>query len=123
MPSDPFYVPYHGGLQQLGLGTADPPFVQDAGAGLLGTTHTERGLTFVTVQLAGHGKRSPLAEVVGSSKLTMRAEIPQYSPGSGYRQLEFLLGRIDSLTVRGDYTTYPGNFTGTSAPSPSYSNA
>ena len=54
-PSDPFFVPYHGGLQQLGLGSAQAPFVQDAGAGLLGTTHTERGLTFVTVQLSGHG--------------------------------------------------------------------
>lgn len=54
-PSDNFFVPYHGGLQQLGYGTAQAPFVQDAGAGFLGTTHTERGLTFVTVNTAGHG--------------------------------------------------------------------
>lgn len=38
-PSTPFYVPYH----SANIG----------GAGLLGTTHTERGLTFVTMELAG----------------------------------------------------------------------
>ncbi len=27
-----------------------------AGAGVFGTTHTERGLTFVTVDLSGHSK-------------------------------------------------------------------
>lgn len=69
-----------------------------AGAGYLGTTHTERGLTFVTVNHAGH-------------------EIPQYVPGAAYRQLEFLLGRIPSLTTMGDFTTQQGNFTGTTPPS------
>jgi carboxypeptidase D len=33
------------------------------------------------------------------------AEIPQYVPGAAYRQLEFLLGRIDNLTVVGPFTT------------------
>ncbi|ROV99211.1 hypothetical protein VPNG_08228 [Cytospora leucostoma] len=56
------------------------------GGGYYGTTHTERGLTFVTVDLAGH-------------------EIPQYVPGAAYRQLEFLLGRVDNLTEIGDFTT------------------
>ena len=51
----------------------------------------------MTVALAGH-------------------EIPQYVPGAAYRQLEFLLGRIDSLEQMGDYTTQTGNFTGVSAP-------
>lgn len=51
----------------------------------------------MTVNLAGH-------------------EIPQYTPGAAYRQLEFLLGRIDNLGVQGDYTTQTGNFTGVSAP-------
>ncbi len=73
------------------------PAVDTAGAGLQGVTHTERGLTFVTVNLAGH-------------------EIPQYTPGAGYRQLEFLLGRIKSLEEQSDYTTQSGNFTGTSPP-------
>lgn len=63
-----------------------------AGGGLLGTTYTERGLTFTTVDLAGH-------------------EIPQYVPGASYRHLEFLLGRIDSLTqMDGSFTTQTGNY-------------
>lgn len=73
--ADPFYVPQ----------------LDTAGAGFQGVTHTERGLTFVTVNLAGH-------------------EIPQYVPGAAYRQLEFLLGRIKSLEQRGDYTTQTGVF-------------
>lgn len=44
------------------------------------------------------------------------AEIPQYVPGAGYRHLEFLLGRISSLTEVSDFTTQRGNFTGTTAP-------
>ena len=100
-PSDNFFVPYHPDLQELGYGSATAPFTQDAGAGYLGLTHTERGLTWVTVNTAGH-------------------EIPQYAPGAAYRQLEFLLGRINSLTQMGDFTTLPGNFTGTSAPSPQH---
>lgn len=68
----------------------------------MGKTYSERGLTFVTVNLAGH-------------------EIPQYVAGAGYRQLEFLLGRISSLTQGGDFTTQTGNYTGTTPPSPFYS--
>lgn len=48
------------------------------------------------------------------------AEIPEYVPGAAYRQLEFLLGRIDNLTVQGDFTTQSGNYTGTTPPSPYY---
>ena len=98
-----FYVPYHESLGYI-LDIANdaipntPPQIDTAGAGYQGTTHTERGLTFVTVNLAGH-------------------EIPQYTPGAAYRQLEFLLGRIESLEQGGDYTTGPqGNYTGVSAP-------
>lgn len=68
------------------------PQYDTAGAGMQGTWHTERGLTVVTVSLAGH-------------------EIPQYTPGAAYRMLEFLLGRIEDLSVKGDYTTQTGNFT------------
>ncbi|KAA8649492.1 hypothetical protein EYZ11_010086 [Aspergillus tanneri] len=84
-PDEPLYVPYHKGLAELPNGNVKQPFIWDAGAGILGTAHTERGLTFTTVYLAGH-------------------EIPQYTPGAAYRQLEFLLGRIDSLQDRGGYT-------------------
>ena len=67
-PSDPFVVPYQ------------PENVHNqAGSGIFGTTHTERGLTWVNVDLAGH-------------------MIPQYAPAAAYRYLEFLLGRIESLS-------------------------
>ncbi|KAB8236842.1 hypothetical protein ETB97_000590 [Aspergillus alliaceus] len=84
-PVEPLFVPYHYGLAELAYGNPPQPFNLDAGAGYLGTAHTERGLTFSSVYLSGH-------------------EIPQYAPGAGYRQLEFLLGRIKNLQQRGDYT-------------------
>ncbi|KAI9657734.1 MAG: hypothetical protein M1821_002910 [Bathelium mastoideum] len=80
-PSDEFFVPYH---SELNLGTL-------AASGVMGTTHTERGLTFVTTALSGH-------------------MIPQYQPSAAYRQLEFLLGRISSLTEQSDFTTQTGDF-------------
>jgi len=45
-PSDEFFVPYH---SELSLSTL-------AGAGVFGTTHTERGLTYVEVSLSGHSE-------------------------------------------------------------------
>ncbi|EAW08993.1 putative serine carboxypeptidase (CpdS) [Aspergillus clavatus NRRL 1] len=84
-PVEPLFVPYHYGLAELWSSTAPNPFILDAGAGYMGTAHTERGLTFSTVNLAGH-------------------EIPQYTPGAAYRHLEFLLGRIDNLSALGNYT-------------------
>ena len=59
-PSDNFFVPYHAGqfevieevLQEVSF---TKPIYDVAGAGYMGTTHTERGLTFVTVNHAGHG--------------------------------------------------------------------
>ena len=47
-PTDPFYVPYHD----------DPNPSTLAGSGVFGTTHTERGLTWVSIDLAGHSKLS-----------------------------------------------------------------
>ncbi|SMY18934.1 unnamed protein product [Zymoseptoria tritici ST99CH_1A5] len=76
-----FYVPYHEELNQGSL----------AGAGNFGKWHTERGLTFSTVVLSGH-------------------MVPQYAPSAAYRQLEFLLGRIEDLSVVSDFTTQTGDF-------------
>ncbi len=82
-PHDEFYVP-------PGIKLSSNPSVQDlatlAGSGILGKTHTERGLTWVEVLLAGH-------------------MLPQNAPGAAYRHLEFLLGRIGSLTEQGNFTT------------------
>lgn len=35
--------------------------------------------------------------------------IPQYAASSAYRQLEVLLGRIDSLSSQAPFTTLPGS--------------
>lgn len=36
--------------------------------------------------------------------------IPQYAPSAAYRMLEFLLGRISSLSEVSDFTTQSGDF-------------
>ncbi|KAK5996088.1 putative serine carboxypeptidase [Cladobotryum mycophilum] len=84
VPSDPFYVPRYGlkpGLEDDKFYGASLP----AGSGVMGTTHSERGLTFVVTQLAGH-------------------EGPQYAPASSLRHLEKLLGRVDSLSSTKPFT-------------------
>ncbi|QSZ36493.1 hypothetical protein DSL72_006373 [Monilinia vaccinii-corymbosi] len=75
-PTDPFYVPYHNELSDSSV----------AGSGVMGTTHTERNLTFVYINLSGH-------------------MVPQYAPSASYRTLEYLLGRIESLTSTEPFTT------------------
>jgi carboxypeptidase D len=77
-PVDPFYVPYHD----------DPVAGSVAGAGVFGGYVTERGLTFVAIMLSGH-------------------EVPEYQPSAGYRNLEFLLGRVKSLDEVSPFTTQP----------------
>ncbi|KAI1814014.1 Alpha/Beta hydrolase protein [Poronia punctata] len=86
-PVEPFFVPYHKDstasdiyeeTDMLALGSI-------AGAGVMGTAHTERGLTFVSIDLSGH-------------------MVPQYAPSAGFRHLEFLLGRVDSLNSTKAFT-------------------
>ena len=36
--------------------------------------------------------------------------VPQYAPSAAYRQVEFMLGRIPSLTYVSDFTTQTGDF-------------
>lgn len=75
-PTEPMFVPLHN----------DPIVAASAGSGIMGTTHTERGLTYVGVDLSGH-------------------MIPQYAPTVAYRQLEFLLGRVSGLSSTEPFTT------------------
>ncbi|EON68560.1 hypothetical protein W97_07818 [Coniosporium apollinis CBS 100218] len=75
-PTEEFFVPYH---DEASLSTL-------AGAGVMGIAHTERKLTWIETFLTGH-------------------MVPQYAPSAAYRQLEFLLGRIDDLSERGSFTT------------------
>lgn len=75
-PVEPIYVPLHN----------DPVLGSWAGSGIMGTVHTERGLTYAGVSLSGH-------------------MVPQYAPSVGYRHLEFLLGRVPSLSSTVSFTT------------------
>ncbi|KAG5984861.1 hypothetical protein E4U55_002788 [Claviceps digitariae] len=81
-PSDPFYVPRwgYGVLKGNYYGSTLPDK-----AGVVGTTHTERGLTVVVTNLAGH-------------------EGPQYASTASFRQLEKLLGRVNSLSDTEPFT-------------------
>lgn len=75
-PTEPFFVPYHD----------EPQLETLAGSGVFGTVHTERGLTYVAVDLSGH-------------------MVPQYAPTAAYRHLEFLLGRVSSMSGTDAFTT------------------
>ncbi|POS72054.1 carboxypeptidase cpdS [Diaporthe helianthi] len=75
-PQDPMYVPYH----------ANPDLGSTAGAGVMGTAHTERGLTFVSVARSGH-------------------MVPDFQPSVAFRQLEVLLGRVENLQSTVPFTT------------------
>lgn len=77
-PAEPFYVPAH-----------DVPFVESmSGSGVFGSWGRDRGLTFVTTELAGHA-------------------LPGFVQSAGYRQLEVLLGRIANLSDTSPFTTQP----------------
>ncbi|KAK4148130.1 Alpha/Beta hydrolase protein [Dichotomopilus funicola] len=77
-PDQPFYVPHN---NITGLSTL-------AGAGVFGSLVSERGLTFVGVDLAGH-------------------MVPQYAPSAAYRHVEFMLGRVDCMNCTKPFTTDP----------------
>ncbi|KAK2595494.1 hypothetical protein QQS21_006769 [Conoideocrella luteorostrata] len=78
-PVEPFWVPHE--ARSFDEGTAGNNSAVETGMGVQGTAHTERGLTFVSINAAGH-------------------EMPRYTPAAAYRQLEFLLGRIKQLNVK-----------------------
>ena len=74
-PTDEFYVPYHEEYQDTTI----------AASGVMGRTRTERGLTYVEVDLCGHME-------------------PQYQPSAAFRHMEFLLGRVPSLSSTKPFT-------------------
>lgn len=89
-PLEPFYVPYHSLSTADTIGYEEDPILLStlAGAGVMGVAHTERGLTYVSVDISGH-------------------MVPQYAPSAAFRQLEFLLGRISSLSDTTPFATDP----------------
>ncbi|KAB5559740.1 serine carboxypeptidase [Coniochaeta sp. 2T2.1] len=76
-PSSPLFVPHH----------PNPDLATTSGQGVLGTTHSERGLTWSLVTLTGH-------------------MVPSWQPAVAYRQVEFLLGRVDSLSSTKPLSNY-----------------
>ncbi|KAI0537176.1 serine carboxypeptidase [Xylaria digitata] len=80
-PVEPFFVPYHKDSTPSDIYEETDATVLGSitAAGVMGTAHTERGLTYVGIDLSGH-------------------MVPQYAPSAAFRHLEFLLGRVDSLS-------------------------
>ncbi|KAK4646468.1 hypothetical protein QC761_0043100 [Podospora bellae-mahoneyi] len=76
-PSEPFYVPDTNvvGENKVAIG----------GEGVLGSMVSERELTWVGVNLAGH-------------------MLVEAQPGASYRQLEYLLGRVDCMNCTTSFT-------------------
>ncbi|KAF4602686.1 hypothetical protein EYR40_005902 [Pleurotus pulmonarius] len=64
------------GLQGFQTPIQNDSFLID-GMGALGTAHTERGLTFLEVELSGH-------------------MIPQFSPKAAFQSMQYLLGFRDT---------------------------
>ncbi|KAK4240480.1 hypothetical protein C8A03DRAFT_41998 [Achaetomium macrosporum] len=78
-PDQPFYVPYNNISTLATL----------AAGGVFGSLVSERGLTYVGVDLAGH-------------------MVPQYAPSAAYRHVEYMLGRVDCMNCTVPFTTDPG---------------
>lgn len=55
-PTEPLFVPYTSALDTVANQQGSIPWTNDAGGGILGTAHTERGLTFSSVYGSGHGE-------------------------------------------------------------------
>lgn len=96
-PTEPLVVPY--GHQRRELGYRKESAIE-ASVRVEGNAHTERGLTFVSIDTAGHGMCFYFPLFLSKSKPSSHISpqaMPQYTPGAAYRQLEFLLGRIENL--------------------------
>ncbi|KAG6358921.1 hypothetical protein INS49_012441 [Diaporthe citri] len=79
-PTEPLFIPYH----------VNDNFETVAGAGVLGTAHTERGLTYLAVAPAGH---------------FLAMDAPQVA----FRSMEVLLGRVEGFQSLAPFTTDTNN--------------
>ena len=88
-PNSPLFVPYQDGAPSVIPPDPNVPDIRVEvhftlpASGVLGTTHTERGLTWNLVMNAGH-------------------MTPMFQPALAYRQVEVLLGRVSNMS-----STYP----------------
>lgn len=76
-PRDPLFVPHH----------PNPDVAGSSGQGVLGTWHSERGLTWALVDLTGH-------------------MVPTWQAGVAFRQIEVLLGRVENLASTTAFPIY-----------------
>ncbi|KAJ4418348.1 hypothetical protein N0V82_005629 [Gnomoniopsis sp. IMI 355080] len=79
-PADPLYIPYH----------ANDDFTTFAGAGVMGTAHKERGLTYIAVSPAGHF-------------------LTKDTPAVAFRSMEVLLGRVEGFQSMVPFTIDTNN--------------
>ncbi|KAK0641494.1 Alpha/Beta hydrolase protein [Cercophora newfieldiana] len=75
-PTSPLFIPYHD----------NSDFANIAGAGIVGTTHSERGLTYFGAATAGHF-------------------LTQDQPAVAFRGVEILLGRVPNFQSTVPFTT------------------
>ncbi|KAI3391580.1 hypothetical protein diail_7072 [Diaporthe ilicicola] len=76
-PREPLFVPHH----------PNPDIAGSSGQGVLGTWHSERGLTWSLVDLTGH-------------------MLPSWQAAVAFRQVEVLLGRVQSLSSTTAFPMY-----------------
>lgn len=76
-PREPLFAPHH----------PNPDVAGSSGQGVLGTWHSERGLTWALVDLTGH-------------------MVPTWQAGVAFRQIEVLLGRVENLGSTAAFPMY-----------------
>ena len=76
-PREPLFAPHH----------PNPDVAGSSGQGVLGTWHSERGLTWALIDLTGH-------------------MVPTWQAGVAFRQVEVLLGRVDDLASTAAFPMY-----------------
>lgn len=76
-PDEPFYVP---------ASNLSTPATLAASGVVMGSLVSERGLTYVGVDISGH-------------------MVPQYAPSAAYRHVEYMLGRVDCMNCTKPFTT------------------
>lgn len=77
-PQEPLFVPHH----------PNPVVEGSSGQGVLGTWHSERGLTWALITLSGH-------------------QSPTWQAAVSFRQVQVLLGRVDNLSSTTAFPMYP----------------
>ena len=87
-----------GGKQGFQTKPVEPFIVPYDDQGTLGVVHTERKLTYVIFIHPCTPTRYAFLTIHRWVEIELCGHMaPQFQPGAAYRQLEYLLGRIDKL--------------------------